>query len=166
MKRYRAEIGDKKFDFEIENHHVSLNGEALSYSFEPLGNGCFSLLLDNKSVPVFVQETERGTLHIVVHGTPSEVSVKDDTDLLLERFGMSQDAPDTASELHAPMPGLVLSIAVQEGETVSAGEPLLVLEAMKMENELRAIADVTIEKVHVEPGDAVLKNALLISFSF
>jgi pyruvate carboxylase subunit B len=92
------------------------------------------------------------------------VEVKDERGLLLERFGLAEAVEDRAREVRAPMPGLVVSVLVAPGRQVRAGEGLVVLEAMKMENELRAAADGTVKAVHVAPGDAVGKNALLVEF--
>jgi len=64
------------------------------------------------------------------------------------------------------MPGLVLSLKVAEGQAVSAGDPLLVLEAMKMENEIKAPFDAVVQSVHVSAGDAVQKGQLLIGFGY
>ena len=66
--------------------------------------------------------------------------------------------------LRAPMPGLVIRIDVAEGDTVSPGDGLLIVEAMKMENELRAMAPARVRRVHVSAGDAVEKNQLLVEF--
>jgi biotin carboxyl carrier protein len=63
------------------------------------------------------------------------------------------------------MPGLVLRIPINEGDSVSKGEGLLVLEAMKMENSIKAPGDVVVSKIHVKPGQAVEKNQLLVSFA-
>jgi biotin carboxyl carrier protein len=69
------------------------------------------------------------------------------------------------SEIKAPMPGLVLRILASEGEEVQKGGNLLVLEAMKMENIIKAPADVIIKSVKVNPGDKVEKNQVMMIFS-
>jgi biotin carboxyl carrier protein len=68
------------------------------------------------------------------------------------------------SSLRSGMPGKIVKILVNEGDEVTAGTPLLVMEAMKMENEMKAPADVKITKLHVKPGDTVESGATLISF--
>jgi propionyl-CoA carboxylase alpha chain len=73
-------------------------------------------------------------------------------------------APDTSKVVLSPMPGLIVSIPVRAGETVKAGQELLVLEAMKMENVLRAERDGVIEAVQVEPGATVAADEILITF--
>jgi len=74
-------------------------------------------------------------------------------------------ATDTGKKLLCPMPGLVVSIAVSEGQEVKAGETLAVVEAMKMENILRAERDGIIKKVRVKPGDSVAVDAVIMEFA-
>ncbi len=69
------------------------------------------------------------------------------------------------NDLKAPMPGLVLDILVSEGQTIQKGDSLLVLEAMKMENNLKAINDAVVKKINVSKGDKVEKNTVLIELS-
>jgi len=78
-------------------------------------------------------------------------------------MGLEEAGTAGAKELRAPMPGKVLEVLVQEGEDVREGDPMLVLEAMKMENVLRAGADGAIGSILVAPGEAVEKGAVLIA---
>ena len=71
---------------------------------------------------------------------------------------------DTSKKLLCPMPGLVISIAVSEGQEVKAGEPLAIVEAMKMENILRAERDVTVKKVNAKQGDSLAVDAIIMEF--
>lgn len=164
MKKFQALVNDQTFNFEQDDAHIRLNGEAVDYSFQPIGNGLYSLLLKNQSLPVFVQPQEGGKVRITIQGRSTVVQVKDEKDLMLEKFGVKRGKDLSAAELHAPMPGLVRGIYVEVGQAVKKGERVLVLEAMKMENELKAAADVVVKAIHVQSGDAVGKNALLVSF--
>ncbi len=74
-------------------------------------------------------------------------------------------APDTSKKLLCPMPGLVISIAVEEGQEVKAGETLAVVEAMKMQNVLKADRDVTVSKVRAKPGDSLAVDAVIMEFA-
>jgi biotin carboxyl carrier protein len=84
-----------------------------------------------------------------------------------ERAGQKRGAAagKSSKELRAPMPGRVVRLLVKAGDAVTAGQPLVVIEAMKMENELRASAAATVETVHVAEGASVEGRAVLISFS-
>ena len=74
-------------------------------------------------------------------------------------------AADTGKKLLCPMPGLVVSIAVTPGQEVKAGETLAVVEAMKMENVLRAERDGVVKRVHVRPGDSLAVDAVILEFA-
>ena len=161
---YQARLGERTFELALEGGTLTLDGTPVEYSFEPLSDHTFSLVLDGRSVPVVVERQPGGALRVTIHGRTADVEVKDATALLLEKFGMSAGDGAAEREVHAPMPGLVLRIAVAPGQAVQKGDGLLVLEAMKMENELKAPADATVAAVHVAEGDAVGKNALLIEF--
>jgi propionyl-CoA carboxylase alpha chain len=78
---------------------------------------------------------------------------------------MPEKAPaDSGKALRCPMPGLVVSLAVVEGQEVKAGEPLVVVEAMKMENVLRAEHDGTVKTINVKPGDSLAVDAVIMEF--
>jgi len=74
-------------------------------------------------------------------------------------------AADGGKAVRCPMPGQVVSIAVAEGQEVKAGEALAVVEAMKMENVLRAERDGTVKRVHVRPGDSLAVDAVILEFA-
>ena len=90
---------------------------------------------------------------------------------MLPRIGRARKAdagkrpPDTSKLLLCPMPGLVVSIAVAEGQEVKAGETLAVVEAMKMENVLRAERDLTVAKINAKPGDSLAVDAVIMEFA-
>ena len=107
-------------------------------------------------------ERDGATTRVWVDGTPVEVDVRTEAQQLLERFGLDADDAAAGREVHAPMPGLVLRVLVAPGDAVEAGQGVVVLEAMKMENELAAPAAGTVAAVHVAAGDAVGKNDLLL----
>lgn len=121
-----------------------------------------SLLVVEGRPQVVTVERDGAATRVWVGGTPIDIEIRTEADLLLERFGL--DAGDAAAdrEVHAPMPGLVLRVLVEPGDTVEAGQGVVVLEAMKMENELSAPAAGTVVAVHARPGDAVGKNDLLV----
>ena len=83
----------------------------------------------------------------------------------LEQLMPVKPAPDTSKLLLCPMPGLVVSIAVGRGQEVKAGETLAIIEAMKMENVLRAERDLTVNRVNVAPGDSLAVDAVIMEFA-
>jgi len=85
-------------------------------------------------------------------------------DLLIKQMGFSLGKSKTVNEIKAPMPGLILDIAVEVGQEVHEDDSLLVLEAMKMENNITSPRDGVIKSINIKKGDAVDKGALLIEF--
>lgn len=103
-------------------------------------------------------------LSLRINGNTYEVTVKSDFDKLLERLGMGPGSVTTLSQIKAPMPGMVLDVMVTPGQVVQKDEPLIILEAMKMENVIKSPREGEIESVGVAKGVAIEKNTLLIEF--
>ncbi len=162
--RFQALLDDRTLDLELGDGTVTVDGEATDARLRRVGPASFHLLLDGRSFVLTVAREDEGTVRVTSRGRSVPVRLKTEQDLLLERLGIADAAAAAASELRAPMPGLVIDVLVGPGEAVEAGAGLVVLEAMKMENELRAAADAAVEAVHVAPGDAVGKGDLLVSF--
>lgn len=115
-------------------------------------------------IPVTVEYDGKQHIRIWTGNRVVSAAVQDERDQLLAEWGFAAGGETDVQELVAPMPGLVLSVLVSDGEAIEAGQPLLVLEAMKMENELRAEKDATVRSVRVQAGDAVTKAQVLIAF--
>lgn len=124
------------------------------------------ILLNNKSYRTEVVEFNRQekSCTIKVNGNTYILDIKDQYDELLHQLGLDTLNKVKIAELKAPMPGLVLRVMVSEGDQVMKGENLLVLEAMKMENIIKAPADVKIKSIKVKASDKVEKNQVMIFF--
>lgn len=157
----QTQIGDQILTIERDGESVTVDGTPVDVRLSRLGDKTILLVIDGTPTVVTVEPTSGGGI-ATVNGKRIEVGVKTETDLLLERFGM--EAGDTAAdrEVRAPMPGLVLRVLVEPGDAVEAGQGVVVLEAMKMENELTAHSAGTVTAVHAAAGDAVGKNDLLV----
>lgn len=160
-RKYRAHVNDRAFDISFEAGQLLIDDTPVDHSFERVGSHSFSLLIDGESVPAVVQPTETGALEVTINGRSTTVQVQDERALLLEQFGLKEPGVAAEREIRAPMPGLVLDIMVEEGQSVEAGDSLLVLEAMKMENELRAPTPGVVQAIHVSADESVDKEALL-----
>ena len=97
-----------------------------------------------------------------IDGEIKETVLLTDLDLLIEKMGLNSTQSKKLSILHAPMPGLVTGIKVTMGQEVEKGTPLIILEAMKMENIIRAENPLTIKSICVKKGDTVAKNQVLL----
>lgn len=137
-KGYRATIGDDVFDVEV------LRAD----------NGQLELLINN----------ERVTVYVSADGAKRWVTINGQTLMLTKASGAKRrgSGHDQGSGLAAPMPGVVRSVNVVEGEAVKQGQTLLVLEAMKMEIRIQAKRDGVVKKLFVKPGQTVEREQVLI----
>ncbi len=163
-QKSQALAGSRTFEVVVSDAAISIDGESVSYLFEKVGDRQYVLTVGDKSVYVVIERETESLFWATVNGTRRRVRVRDQAHQLLEQFRQESDASVAVSRLCAPMPGLVLAVHVKPGQHVKAGAGLLVLEAMKMENELRADADGIVKSVHVASGEAVAKGDLLIAF--
>ncbi len=131
------------------------------------GKGSFSVLLDGRSVRATVVKEDRasGTVKLRIGGKLYTVRVEDERARLVHALGLDKARSGAVPDLKAPMPGLVLSVLVKVGDVVKKNDALLVLEAMKMENVIKAPGDAVVAQVHAVQGKAVEKGALLLGFA-
>jgi biotin carboxyl carrier protein len=126
----------------------------------------FSLVRNGRSHRVLVlkEDRENNTVRVRIGGGTYTVKLQDDQSRLLRTLGLEKTGPKVR-EIKAPMPGLVLNILVKPGDAVKKNDPLLVLEAMKMENVIKAPGDAVVSAIPAEQGKAVEKGQLLVSFA-
>jgi biotin carboxyl carrier protein len=157
----------KEHSIELENASAgTIDGKAFSWDVIEVKDGSFHVIKDNRSynVEVIKAEASEKSFLVSVNGNKYQLHVKDKFDELLKSLGFDELNAKKVNEIKAPMPGLVLDIRVSEGDTVKKGDPILVLEAMKMENIIKSPADGIIKKINVNKGFAVEKNQVLIFF--
>ena len=132
-----------------------------------LSDGSYHVTHRNQGYRVTVDrlDTLAKQMTLTINGRRIDLRLADDNDLMVKSLGFATEAVTTNQDLHAPMPGLVLKMLVSVGDEISAGTPLLILEAMKMENVLKAEADGRIESIEIIQGQAVDKRQLLIKFA-
>lgn len=99
---------------------------------------------------------------IKINGNTYDVKLADHYDQLIKKLGLTTAVAHKVKDLRAPMPGLVLQVNVEPGQTVSRGDALLILEAMKMENVMKSPGDGVVKAIHVHKGMAVDKGVVLI----
>ncbi|GAA4014896.1 acetyl-CoA carboxylase biotin carboxyl carrier protein subunit [Hymenobacter fastidiosus] len=146
---------------------IEVNGAPFVWDLVALGQGRYHILLEGRSYSAEVVSADypTKTFQLKVNGQLLELQAKDRFDLLLDKLGMSNVAASKVNELKAPMPGLIVDIRVALGQTVQKGDPLLVLEAMKMENILKAPTDGVVGAIKVVLRDNVTKGQVLVQFS-
>lgn len=166
---YTVNTKEKKFEIEFAPHSSTsgeMNGQRFELDLIQTGPNSLHLIKDHQSLIIDILETNYQTNEFTfkIKGCKYTVSVKDSISTLLEKLGMSQAPTQKMNQLKAPMPGLVVDVLVQVQQTVQPGDKLLLLEAMKMENNLLATASGTVKAIHCVKGQAVEKNQVLIEF--
>ncbi len=155
---------DKIFEYKEENNKKILNGIFVEADIQSIGQDQYHILYKGNSYRVELLDSDKKKLKIKINGKTVEVEVKDRNDLILDKMGLSVSALSKVQEIKAPMPGLIIDIKVGEGDIVKTGDPLLILEAMKMENILKSPCDGVVQQILSKKGDIVEKNKLLIKF--
>lgn len=155
---------NSEFSIEELNNSTTVNGKQTNLDVVKISENEYSVIKDNQSFNVEFISQDGKNIKLLVNRNEYIAEVKDSLDLLLDKMGISAVAGAKENELKSPMPGLVLDIKVEVGQEVKEGEPVIVLEAMKMENILKAPTDVTIKTIAVEKGKNVEKNAVLVEF--
>lgn len=149
------------------NDSITLDGEIVSPDIIEIRNGIFHVILKNRSfnAEVIKHDPEEKIFHIRINNNTYKLAVQDQYDELLKALGMDSINSGKTADLKAPMPGLVVEVAVHEGQEVKKGDRLVVLEAMKMENILKASGDAVVKKVNAVKGRTVEKNEVLVLFN-
>ena len=161
--KYVAIIGSERYEVEIDNDGAILvNGEARDVDFLNLGGSLYSIITENKSLEAVIDDDE-SKIAVMMDGQLFETQVLDERAMLLvqRRGGLSSDS----GEVHAPMPGLIVMVAVAAGDSVEQGDTLIILESMKMQNELRSPIAGSVKSIQAAAGQAVDKGDLLVEIA-
>ena len=162
----KATVHDQTFDVVSEKDTLTVNGQPLAWDVAVVGPNAFHILYEGRSynAEVLSAEYETKTFILRLNGKTYPVQVKDRFDLLLDHLGMSNAAGSKLAQIKAPMPGLIVDIRVQPGQVIAKGDTVLILEAMKMENVIKAPGDATVKAIRVQPRENVEKNQVLVEF--
>lgn len=159
---------NEKYNYDIEKNGEGLliNGDKIAADIQQLNATTLHIINNFKSynVEVVSFNNSEKTAEIKVNNNIYTIAAKDQFDILLDKLGLSSLNTTKISEVKAPMPGMVLKVFVSEGMEVKKGDNLFILEAMKMENIIKASADVTVKTVKIKPGDKVEKGQVLMMF--
>ncbi len=151
----------------IDTEKSTINESRVNYHLEKINDGGYMFTLNGKKwiADLVKIDKENKQVTLRIQSKKINVKLKEPVDILLEKLGMQNMSTKKVNNLKAPMPGLVAKILVKEGDEVKQGDPLLILEAMKMENVFKAPADVVIKNIKVTEKQAVEKNTELITFA-
>lgn len=162
--KYVATTGDREITVEIvDEHHVIVDGVSYEIDFESVSEQTvYSLLANNQSHEALVYESEDGW-QVLLHGSQYVLVVEDERERRL-RASLGGGIPQNVDfHLRAPMPGLIVTVAVEDGQEIEKGDVLVVLESMKMQNELKSPRPGKVSRVRVKPGDSVEQRDTLLS---
>lgn len=159
--KYVVEVEGQQYEIDVRRHRVFVDGAPLEVDVRRIGDlPLYSLLIDNESVEVTVEEEAPFQYSVMLGGELySVVTSPAGGGALAKRTRPAV----TDNAIRAPMPGLVASVPITVGQEVTAGQVLVVLESMKMENPLVAPRDALVAQLHVEQGMSVDKNQLLVT---
>jgi biotin carboxyl carrier protein len=162
--KYVATTGDREILIEIvDEHHILVDGVSYEIDFEAVSEQTvYSLLANNKSYEALVYESEEGW-QVLLHGSQYVLLVEDERERRLRASLDGGIVGNVDFHLKAPMPGLVVTVPVSEGQTIDRGDVLLILESMKMQNELKSPRSGKVSRVQVKPGDSVEQRDTLLS---
>lgn len=158
--KYVAVINDQSYEIEIDNDGAILvNGEQRDVDFLNLGGSLYSIITENKSLEAVIDDDE-GKIAVMMGGQLFETQVLDERAMLLAQrrggFNLS------SGEVSAPMPGLIVMVTVELEQTVAQGDTVVILESMKMQNELKSPVGGVVSAIHVAASQAVDKGDILV----
>ena len=162
--RYITTVEDKQFLIEIvDEKHISVDGKVYEVDFESVsGQPVYSLIVDGRSHEAYVAAGE-SEWQVLLRGRLFPVSVEDEREKRLRSAAGGDVAQTGEFHLRVPMPGLVVAIPVEEGQQVKKGQVLLILESMKMQNELKSPRDGTVGRIRVKAGETVEQKQTVLS---
>ena len=164
---YKATVNGKKtFEVSLDGDTAWVDGKPVSISKASLSDMRSHWIVGEKSMNVEVvhADSEKKEFSVKVNNRVYQLQLKDRFDELLKSLGMEAVGQKKVTDIKAPMPGMVLNILVHAGDVVEKDSPLLILEAMKMENVIKSPAAGTVKKIGAVKGVAVEKGAVLVEF--
>jgi biotin carboxyl carrier protein len=164
--KYLTSIGETQFTVEVLGKgRVSVNGKVMEVDFENIsGQPVYSMVIDGKSYEAYVYEGDE-EWQVLLLGQQYSVQVEDEREKRLRAAAGGTLAESGEFHLKAPMPGLIVSVAVEAGQAVEKGAVLVILESMKMQNELRSPRAGTVSRVKVKSGETVEQRQTLVSIT-
>ena len=158
-------VNDKNtFSITSADGSMVIDNVPVSWDASMQPNGLVSVLYNDKSYTAIIETIDRKNKEVSlrVNGQLYRTTIKEPIDLLLTNMGINLSATHKAEPVKAPMPGMVLKILVTPGQQINKGDGLIILEAMKMENILKATGPATVKTIKVSERTAVEKGAVLI----
>lgn len=162
MVKYYARIGNNEYEVEITDSQILLDGETVNVDIVRSGiPELYSVLFGGESHEMLVT-SDRFNYTVSIRSEQFQVQVQDERNRRLNQARKMPTLPEGELAITAPIPGLVVKVLIAAGEAVEEGQPLVILEAMKMENEIRSTRAGTAKSIAATPGQRVEQNAVLV----
>ena len=145
----RGNIDNNNFDFFIKS--------------EDQNNYCIVKDGVKYDIDIISTNTKNKSIQVLINGKSFGITLEDEFDKIINKLGFKNKTKNTEKQVKAHMPGLIVKIHVKKGDTIIKGQKLLTLEAMKMENVIKAIDDIKIKNVNIKEGNTVEKNDILFN---
>lgn len=163
--KYVTTVNEKEYTIEVvDDQHVRIGDRLIQVNFEPVsGQPVFSLIMDGKSYESFVYEGEDEDWQVLLRGRLFQVKVEDEREKRLRVAAGGGVSEGGEYMMKAPMPGLIVALSVEEGQEVEKGQVLVILESMKMQNELKSPRAGKIGRIRVKAGESVEQKQTMLS---
>ena len=161
--QYEVTLEASTYSVELKKANVVVDGEKVDFRYQITSNTYLIYIGDKIHRIQVLQKNDTG-LTLSVNGKVTFAEVKDEIAMTLAKLGINAEQEAVQLEVMAPMPGVILDILVKEGDHVTKGDPLIILEAMKMENLVKATDQAMVKSLDVKVGQNVEKNSVLITF--
>jgi pyruvate carboxylase subunit B len=163
MMLYSLTLDDETLEADVRDGAMTLDGVEVEAGISRVaGTSVHLLRLADGVHRVHAVRKEGGVWALTVDGRPIDVEVIDERTRRLREMTRAAAGPEGPRPLKAPMPGLVIKVEVEEGEAVDTGQGLVIVEAMKMENELKAEVGARVTRILVQAGETVEKDQVLM----
>ena len=164
--RYYVTVGHRTFEVELGPDGTRVDGRPLDATLAHVeGTELRSLLVDGVSYRILAGAAHGDPRDLHLRGRRFAVEAVDERTRTIREMTGSAGGPSGPKPIRAPMPGLVVKVEVAEGDAVASGQGVVIVEAMKMENELTAQSDAVVRRILVAEGDAVEKDQVLVDLA-
>ncbi len=164
---YYVTVNGRSFEVEVDDRGVTVDGSTLSAEVHPLPEGAgYAAQIGSSNRLVHALRGQDRVWRITVDGQVYDAEVVDERTRSIRELTRSGAGNRQPSAVKAPMPGMVVQVAVSVGDSVAPDDRVAIVEAMKMENELRAGVQGIVSAVRVSAGQAVDKDQVLVEFEF
>jgi biotin carboxyl carrier protein len=156
---------EQPYSLRVNDDTLAVGNSEYPYEFQQIDEQSGYIRLGSKTYHIYDISIKDGELSYTIDGNRFTIPYKDEQAILLSKMGFKSSKSSNQGFIKSPMPGKIIAIRKQQGDTVSAGETVVVLEAMKMENELKSPVNGTVQNIVVSAGQSVEKNTLLLEIN-